>query len=422
VLTSLFGDLITKKSVRKKQLKTIVEPDHGFAVTAIMQNTATAINERGQMIDRHSDDLVVNGSPAQAIRNHFAITRTDLETATSFITILDPVGVWGSAVIKALSDASGRPIERLHLREQNTLRTLATIERTTVVRQQDETLRIHHAEVRAPGCDADEIPAALMERSQLSTVIVGPMQEHLLESLLKMLLKAVSSQHWSCPNLLFMLPHNASSGVMANKIGSLPWPAGLNLYQISEPMTGASAVWNSILGVWNQIRQQPDWKASGPILLQESTPDTTAALPSLLIRPRMHRTYHALDLQHVDRALTRLLKLEGLLVCAVVDLGTGLVVSFKSPLVCPSIDIEASAAASAQILRAHRRGARSMGLPPQIDEIVSTLDNRYQIIRALPKHSELFLVAFFDKQGTNLALARFQLMGSEHDLNLNLCA
>src|SRR5436190_519474 len=88
------------------------------------------------------------------------------------------------AAVKALSDAGGRPIERLHLREQTTLRTLATIERTTLARRNEETLKIYHADVRAPGPENAEIPVALMERSHMTTVIVGPMQPHAIDALL----------------------------------------------------------------------------------------------------------------------------------------------------------------------------------------------------------------------------------------------
>ena len=87
-----------------------------------------------------------------------------------------------------MSDAGGRPIERLHLREKTTLRTLAMIERTTLVRRHEDTLRIYHADVRAPGRDNAEIPIALMERSQMTAVIVGPMQPHAIDALLQSLL------------------------------------------------------------------------------------------------------------------------------------------------------------------------------------------------------------------------------------------
>ena len=128
MLTSLFGDLGPAKGPGGKKRGADAgsgsDTDGGFAATAIMESVATEVNARGQMVDRHSKDLVVTGSPAQAIREHFAATRADLDTATSLITLLDPAGVWAAAVIKALSDAGGRPIERLHLREQSTLRTL----------------------------------------------------------------------------------------------------------------------------------------------------------------------------------------------------------------------------------------------------------------------------------------------------------
>ncbi len=65
------------------------------------------------------------------MRNHFAATRADLEAATNMIALHDPTAVWAEAVVKALSDASGRPVERLHLRENGTLRTLAMIERAS---------------------------------------------------------------------------------------------------------------------------------------------------------------------------------------------------------------------------------------------------------------------------------------------------
>ncbi|HEY9067928.1 MAG TPA: hypothetical protein VIO33_23285, partial [Burkholderiaceae bacterium] len=131
MLTSLFGDLGPGPGSSKRKQRHGRQgddsPEAGFAATAIMESVATELNAHGQIIDRHSHDLVVTGSPAQAIREHFATTRADLETATSMITLVDPAGAWAAAVIKALSDAGGRPIERLNLREATTLRTLATL-------------------------------------------------------------------------------------------------------------------------------------------------------------------------------------------------------------------------------------------------------------------------------------------------------
>jgi len=269
MLTSLFGDLRAARDAKAKsgdfEETQVVNTSPEFAATAIMESIATEVNERGQMIDRHVSDLVVTGSPAQAIRDHFSTTRADLDTATSMITLLDPVGVWASSVIKALSDAGGRPIEKLHLREHTTLRTIAMLERTMLVRRNEDTLRIFHADVRAPGPENAEIPVALMERSQMTAVIIGPMQPHAIDALLASLRHATSLATWRCPHLLFQLP--PSSDWIAAKVHAITWPERLRVHIVSEPMTSASSVWNAMLNVWNSVKVQPGWDtAVSPML------------------------------------------------------------------------------------------------------------------------------------------------------------
>jgi len=453
VLTSLFGDLGPSKGPdgKKRAAGANSDSDGGFAATAIMESIATEVNARGQMVDRHSKDLVVTGSPAQAIREHFAATRADLDTATSLITLLDPAGVWAAAVIKALSDAGGRPIERLHLREQSTLRTLAMIERTTLVRRHEDTLRIYHADVRAPGRDAAEIPVALMERSQMTTVIIGPLQPHAIDGLLDALHSAAMLPTWRCPNLLFMLPPNAVW--IANKISAVVWPARLHVHVLSESMTGASSVWNAMLGMWNQVKAQPGWDPTAhpammgmsdfPIKVSDldgapapaagtqathaahaahaapaGVPTAGAALPAAVADtapPVMRISRGLLDPARARKALAGMLSLDGLLGCAVVDGTTGLVLARETREDHP-VDMDLVAAGCAQVLRAHGQAARSMGMAEQVDEVMTTAGPRQQVVRTLSRHPDLFLVAMLDKHRTNLALARFQLMEVERGL------
>jgi len=397
-----------------------------------METVATEVNERGQMVDRHLRDLVVSGSPAQAIREHFAATRADLETASRLITLIDPVGIWASSVIKALSDAGGQPVERLHLRDQTTLRTLAMIERTTLVRRHEDTLKIYHADVRAPGRENAEIPVALMERSHMTTVVVGPMQPHAIDSLLQALHDAATLSTWRCPNLLFMLPPNAVW--IANKVSSFAWPSRLHVHVISEPLTSASAVWNAMLGVWNQVKSQPGWEpmtvapmlgvADFPIKVADlgnGSPATAgrgalAAVGRPKVTPSVIRvSREALDPVRAREALAEMLSLEGLLGCAVVDSTTGLVLA-REVRDEASIDIELAAAGAAQVLRAHRQSMRSMGLADQIDEVMVSAGTRQQVMRTVSKLPDLFLVALLDRQRTNLALTRFKLMEVERQL------
>ena len=438
MLTSLFGDLGPRDGKNKPRDfdDTLADSQGGFAATAIMESVATEVNERGQIIDRHVSDLVVTGSPAQAIREHFAATRPDLDTASSMITLLDPVGVWASSVVKALSDAGGRPIERLHLREKTTLRTIAMIERTTLVRRQEDTLRIFHADVRAPGPENAEIPVALMERSQMTAVIIGPMQPHAIDALLASLRQATSLPTWRCPQLLFQLPPNATW--INNKVQAMVWPQRLRVHIVSEPMTGASSVWNAMLNVWNEVKLQPGWDPMAvspilgigdfPIKVGEigggaaAAPTRIAGLAVPIVNgvtaaaaaPQVTRG--VLDASRGRQALASLLKLDGLIGCALVDAATGLVMAHETRTE-HSIDMELAAAAAAQVLRAQRDSARSMGLTDPIDELITTAGARNILIRALQRHAELFIVALFEKHRTNLALARFQLLEVERALS-----
>ena len=448
MLTSLFGDLGPPKEPDGKKRSGGADSDTGFAATTIMETVATEVNARGQMVDRHSRDLVVSGSPAQAIRDHFADTRADLDTATSLITLLDPADAWASAVIKALSDAGGRPIERLHLREHSTLRTLATIERTTLVRRHEDTLRIYHADVRAPGIENAEIPFALMERSQMTTVIIGPMQAHAIDAMLEALHAASMLPTWRCPNLLFMLPPSAAW--IANKVSAVAWPGRLHVHVLSESMTGASSVWNAMLGMWNQVKAQPGWEPANPPLMgMNDFPIKVAELGDLLASgaaarpesagvmtgagalftaadarpahappPAARGTRGALDPAQARRALASMLTLDGLLGCAIVDATTGLVLARETRETGDArpVDMNLAGAACAQVLRAHRQAARSMGLPEPVDEIMISAGPRQQVIRMLSRYPDLFLAALLDKQRTNLALVRFQLMEIERGL------
>ena len=431
MLTSLFGDLRTIRGHTTRDGHPAPEErDEGFAATAILESIATEVNDRGQMVDSHLRELVVSGSPAQAMRDHFASTRADLETATRMITLFDPAGVWAASVVKALSDASGRPIERLQLRQQGTLRTLAMIERTTLERRDEDALRIYHTDVRAPGNDNAAVPLALMENSHMTAVIVGAMPQHAIDDMLETLQNAVTQPAWRCPTLLFMLPPNAVW--IANKIGMIEWPARLKVQVLNEALTSASAVWNALLGMWNRVKKEPVWGppqapavaeldgfqikvadlVASPVAASVAEAITATSLsveaPEGLAAVRRP----ALDPALATRALETLSGLDGVFACAVVDADTGLILAQQSRAGQP-VELELAAAASTQVLRTHQQAARDLGLTAEIDEVMTSAGPRHHVMRTISHHRGLFLFAVLDKQRTNLALARYKLMEAE---------
>jgi len=408
MLTSLFGDLGSRASRRLRD-----DDTQGFAATAILEHTDTELNARGQIIDRHSSDLVVSGSPAQAIRDHFAASRPYPEGLARQFTLFDPASAWASAVIKALSDAAGGPIERLHLREQTTLRTLATIERTTLTRRNEETLKIYYADVRAPGPDNEAIALALMERSHLAVVIVGPMPTHAIDAMLVALHDATRRATWRCPELLFLLPPSAVW--IADKIGALAWPKGVRVQAQNEPLISASAVWNAILATWQQVRDPAAREAATVLTGGTDFPIKVADLvnsAAVAAAPSPRQPVRGLDARRAAQSLAVMGSVEGLLGCAVVEAASGMIVA-RHVRHDPPVDMELAAAASAQALRTHRLAARNMGLAEPVDEIITSAATRVQVMRSVTGHPDLFVFALLDRQRANLAMARYRLMQAE---------
>jgi predicted regulator of Ras-like GTPase activity (Roadblock/LC7/MglB family) len=280
------------------------------------------------------------------------------------------------------------------------------------------------------GPDNAEIPIALMERSQMTAIIVGPMQPHSIDALLQSLLQATTLPTWRCPNLLFMLPPSAVW--IANKVGAVVWPARLNVHVLNESMTGASSVWNAMLGMWNRVKSHPGWdptaqatgtvdvsmggRKSGDVSATSTSPNGAAVAGVEAAPPVMRVSRTVLDPSRGREALAAMLSLDGLLGCAVVDGNTGLVIAREVREEQP-VDIELAAAACAQCLRTHRQAARNMGLSEHMKRSLQQAGARHQLMRALPRHPNLFLVALLDKHRTNLALARFQLIEVERALS-----
>jgi len=375
MLKSLFGELTAAPL-------TAGGPVPAFAATAILERTATRLSDEGRMVDRHQQDLFVTGSPALAMREHLAKAPAGSEVRT--ITLLDPARLWAPGVIKALSDATGQPVERLHLREQATLRILATLERTVVPRRGDATLKIYHADLRAPEGEGLQVPFALMERSEMAAVIVGPMQAAEVQAMLLALNAAVRAPSWRCSALLFLLPPDGAW--IASRIVSLDWPRSLQVEVLDEPLVGTSSVWNTLLAAWDRLH--------GP-----TEPAADAA---------------ALEARAVARQLRNLMHTDGVLGCALADATDGDLLAGESR--DAGTDLARAAAALASVVRAHRVASRAMGLPGTLDEIAVVNGSVCHLIRPVQRRPNQFLFARIDRSHANLALLKFKLAEAERTL------
>lgn len=352
-----------------------------FAATAVLESTDTHLADDGRMVDRHQQDLFITGSPAEAMREHLAKAQSsDVRT----ITLLDPARLWAPGVVKALSDATGQPVEKLHLREQATLRILATLERTVVPRRGEATLKIYHADLRVAEGENLRIPFVLMERSQMSAVIVGPMQPPEVEAMLLALHAAVREPSWKCEALVFLLP--PSGAWIASKIAGLEWPRSLQVEVLDEPLIGTSSVWNALLAAWDR---------------QHGTLEP-AADPA------------ALEARAVARQLRALMHTDGVLGCGLVDATDGDLLAGESR--DAGTDLARAAAALAPVLRAHRQASDAMALPGSLDEVAIVNGSVCHLLRPLQRRPNQFLFARIDRSHANLALLKFKLAEAERNL------
>jgi predicted regulator of Ras-like GTPase activity (Roadblock/LC7/MglB family) len=421
MLRSLFGDLTPPKTPGFEDTEKQKGRD-AFTATTILESSATSMNSRGQMVDQLVKDIFISGSAVQAMREHFAHA-PEVDAAPRRITLFDPHHVWAPGIIKALSEASSQPVEQLRLRDRATLQTLAMIERTYVVRRQDETLKIYHPDVRSREHETASIPLVLMERSDLSVLILGQLPTQSLDALLDMLVVATHGPGWRCPTVLFMLP--PSSARVVDRIGAQDWPPALRVQMLSESFGNTSAVWNALLGVWNRAKAVPRWERKGgpqheldfPIKVADFDGPAAPDPAPVAIRPEPATSSGALtpiDPLQASRALLALLQLDGLYGCALADAGTGKVIA-EQVRDAQEVDLDQAAAAGARLLDAHRNAAQEMGLP-DVDEVTASAGSSMQVLRTIAQRPGLFMLAVMDRGRTNLGMVRLRMAEAQKTL------
>jgi hypothetical protein len=111
----------------------------------------------------------------------------------------------------------------------------------------------------------------------------------------------------------------------------------------------------------------------------------------------------------LDRAISHLLEIEGVLAASLIEAGSGLVLA--TARVGEVVDPAVIAAGAADIVFLLADMAARTGLDDELEDVVVTLSGRYHVVRLmrglLPE--PIALVVTFDRHATNLAMARREL-------------
>jgi hypothetical protein len=422
VLKSLFGDLMptTPGSSPGNAM-----PE--FAATAILETSNTEVTAQGRMVDRRQEEVYFSGSPGAAIREH--LTRAPADPNVRLITMLDPSRMWAPGVVKALSDATGQPVERLHLRDEDTEQLRVTLERTSVPRRSEATLKIYHADVGTQDTHTLEAPLALMEQSHMAAVIIGAMSMPDIGALMTTLMRAVRSPHWRCETLLFLLPPGQLG--LSTRLSQSDWPQKLRVEVLDEPLTGTSSVWNALLGAWDRAHApvpMPPVQDEAAVQPRITTAAPAAALPAQVLPPSTLATPAATPrkalnqaTQHaalVQRHLRELLNLPGVLACGLADIDGGELVSgmtHPSPSAAQH-DAAGIAAALAALAHANRAATQALDASDSAQELIATNEHCVHLLRPCVHNAHLFLFARIKRHQGNLALIKLQLAETDRAL------
>jgi hypothetical protein len=402
MLRTLFGELAPLGLSRTRQDP---DPDEIDTVPADLHDTeagalVSPLTVAAAQPTSATEVVVVDASPAAAIRAHFAASRADLDQASAMITLLDPSKLWASEVIQALADAGQEPLERVSLRERGTLRTLAMIERTRVPRQQAAPLKVYHADIRATGLEQEEIANALAEGSQLTAVILGALPPHAVVALLRSILAATRQPEWRCPWLVFILPPGAAA--LRQRILDQDWPAHVRTAAMAESLGSAASVWNAVLTAWEAAAAERKHDAS---LTAAATTDLAAdGLGPLLA-------------QGVGRALGLIARTEGLLACGLVSLSSGELLEDELRGDSSRDALAAQAAALCAARQACAAALAGAAAPPEgPGELLAMMGGQQVLLHPLPQGSAFGLVAVLERSQANLPLLRFRLREAEKHL------
>ena len=117
---------------------------------------------------------------------------------------------------------------------------------------------------------------------------------------------------------------------------------------------------------------------------------------------------------NINESLQELMEIDGVQAVALVDYESGMLLGEAGS----GIDMEIAAAGNTEVVRAKMKTANALGLNDSIEDILITLGKGYHIIRPVEKATGLFLYVVADKEKSNLALARRQVLNVERNIEL----
>jgi len=389
-----------------------------------------ALHDIGRPVGDNQRELFVSCGPVEAMRQQFEILHP------AFIAVHDVGTTLSRKLLAGIAVASGRSLQKLVIRRQGYGTPLATLEFIEWPTAQGTALRLYTTEIDADSASRAALATTLLAHSRLGVVLVGDLPVHALTTSLQPLQQAISHGPWPNQHLL-MLPLSSASAVAAQS-AHLSGPNGVTV-RTTPPVQRPAQAWSFISATWNQMHEgdathglqlpglstgapapapapaAPPAAVAPPLAPPVAAPAVAAPVAPLPLRPMPAVPQPGAAPRSLDDVLAdhvaRLIKLNGLLACTVFDTAS----SHPRAHAGTAFDAERLARQGRALIDAALAAGRSLGVPGGMPELALTLQAHHVVLRQIPRHADLALIAVFDASAANLTLVRLQIQRHDED-------
>ena len=382
---------------------------------------ATQPADIGRPAGEHLRELYVSCDPAPALLQQFDHARPD------FIAVHDLGTSSSRKLLTAIADATGQPIRKLAIRRQSYGTTLATLHYIEFGATQGDALRLYSTDADTDDESRRGLARVLLAYSRLGVLMLGDLSGHALGAAMKPLRDDIITGPWLNRDLLLVpVVHSAALAAHGGDLGR-----GTGVTVRTTPVAARpSDAWNFIGGAWSRLRGQAGGVPGAQVPAPPPTPARTPPRPPLArasspaapgtpappiarlsLRPMPAAPQSSAPepdsatRELLSRYTAQLMHLNGMLGACVFEANSGYSLAHAGG--GPEADTLGSVGSG--LLASLTRAALRLQDGAAAPDAAITLDTRHVVLRAVPQHPGLVLLALLDRQHANLTLARLQI-------------